>query len=528
MTVAQKHEEARQELQEQLRDAKDHALRNKLGQFATPASLASDIVRCALSLLGQDRQVRFLEPGFGTGPFYSALLHSVPPSDIEVATAYEIDAHYAEHSARLWSDTGLQLHLADFAKASPPDNEADRYNLVVCNPPYVRHHHLSTWQKEELQAAVAQRLGFQMNGLSGLYTYFMVLSQPWMSKRGVGAWLVPSEFMDVNYGRKVKEFLTTRVTLQRIHQFDPNQVQFDDALVSSAVVLLTNDMPPDNHQVEFSFGGTLDDPQVSRLVRLSHLRDTSKWSHLAQGTTDHAETGGLATLADLFIIKRGLATGCNSFFVVTPEKAQRCRLPAEFLQPILPSPRDLESDEILADDNGEPLISKRRHLLRCDLPEDRIQADHPALWQYLEQGKSDRIHERYLCRHREPWYCQEDRPPALFLCTYMGRPTAKSASPFRFILNCSRATAANVYLMLYPKPRLAALLRDAPDLRKTLWTALSSVTAESLVTHGRSYGGGLHKLEPKELANIPAEVILHALPRAAQLTSHHQLSLFAP
>ncbi|OHB66901.1 MAG: restriction endonuclease subunit M, partial [Planctomycetes bacterium RBG_13_60_9] len=417
--------------------------------------LASDIVWHGLSLLGPDRKIRFLEPGFGTGPFYSALLQSVPASRIEIATGYEIDPHYVEESTRLWDGTGLRLHHADFTRAEPPETEADKYDLVACNPPYVRHHHLGSAQKQELQAIVSQRLRFQMNGLSGLYTYFMVLSQAWMSRGGIGAWLVPSEFMDVNYGRKVKEFLIDRVTLNRVHRFDPNEVQFDDALVSSVVVFFTNVLPAADHQAEFSFGGTLDEPKVSTLVGLEQLRGTPKWTHLPRPAVecDHEDSPG--TLADLFVIKRGLATGCNSFFVLTPEQVRRHDLPSLFLLPILPSPRELENDEILADSNGQPLIPKPRYLLCCDLPQERIQAEHPALWRYLEHGIEDGIHERYLCRHREPWYSQENRPPAPFLCTYMGRPTARSRSPFRFILNHSQATAANVYLMLPPRARLA-------------------------------------------------------------------------
>jgi len=524
--VIEEREKARQELLEQLRATRDQALRNRLGQFATPASLASDIVRHALSLLRQDRKIRFLEPGFGTGVFYSALLQSVPPSRIEEAAGYEIDAHYVESIARLWNGTGLRLHHADFTKAEPPEAEAGKYDLVVCNPPYVRHHHLGRSQKQELQAIVSQRLKFQMNGLGGLYTYFMVLSQAWMSKGGVGAWLVPSEFMDVNYGRKVKEFLASRVTLRRIHRFDPNEVQFEDALVSSVVAFFTNALPSDDHQVEFSFGGTLDAPRVSTLVGLDQLRRAPKWTHLPGPAVENNCAGGPSTLADLFAVKRGLATGCNSFFVLTPEQVQRHDLPTQFLQPILPSPRELESDEILADDCGEPLIPKRRYLLRCDLPQERIQAEHPSLWWYLQHGMEKSIHERYLCRHREPWYSQENRPPAPFLCTYMGRPTARSESPFRFILNHSQATAANVYLMLYPKPRLATLLQAEPELSRLVWRALSSVTSESLIGHGRTYGGGLYKLEPKELANLPADVILDALPGGTRVRSHHQLSLF--
>jgi adenine-specific DNA-methyltransferase len=528
MTIVEQHEKARQELQVQLHAMKDQALRNKLGQFATPANLACDIVKLALSLLPQGETVRFLEPGFGTGPFYSALRQNVPESQIKAATGYEIDPRYLEANARLWRGTGLCLHLADFTKAEPPENEADKYNLIVCNPPYVRHHHLSRLQKQELQAIVSQRLRFQMNGLSGLYAYFMLLSQTWMTRGGVGAWLVPSEFMDVNYGRKVKEFLVSRVMLHRIHRFDLNETQFEDALVSSAVVLFTNTLAPGNHQVELSSGGTLDKPKISTFVGLDQLGKTPKWTHLPRqsGAPDNDSDAG--TLGNLFTIKRGLATGCNSFFVLTPEQVQRHSLPTKFLRPILPSPRDLESDVILADGNGEPVISKRRYLLSCDLPEELIEREYPTLWGYLKHGIGERIHERYLCRHREPWYCQEKRPPAPFLCTYMGRPTARSETPFRFILNYSQATAANVYLMLYPRPRLALLLQDAPELYKIVWEALCSVTSEHLVGQGRTYGGGLHKLEPGELANVSTGAVLDALPKEIRLRSQRQLPLFTP
>jgi len=528
MAIGHKHEKARLEVQERLNAMKNQALRNKLGQFPTPAPLACDIIRLALSLLPRKQRICFLEPGFGTGSFYSALLQNVPESRVRIATGYEIDPHYVEPNNRLWRDTGLHLHLADFTKAAPPGSETDKYNLVACNPPYVRHHHLGRSQKQELQAIIAQKLKLQMNGLSGLYTYFLVLSQLWMSKGAVGVWLVPSEFMDVNYGRQVKQFLVRRVTLDRIHRFDPNEVQFEDALVSSAVVVFRNALPGEDHQVEFSYGGTLDKPKVSTFVGLDQLYNTRKWTHLPHRTARHDNEGDPDTLASLFTIKRGLATGCNSFFVLTAEQVQEHGLPEKFLRPILPSPRGLENNEILADADGEPAIPKRRYLLSCDLSEEQIQAEYLSLWHYLKDGKQKGVHERYLCRHREPWYCQENRPPAPFLCTYMGRSSARSESPFRFLLNHSRATAANVYLMLYPKPELATMLKSTPGLSRAIWKALSSVTTESLVGHGRTYGGGLHKLEPKELASIPAEAILRVLPEGTTLKSQRQLLLFAP
>ena len=53
-----------------------------------------------------------------------------------------------------------------------------------------------------------------------------------MSPDGLACWVIPAEFMDVNYGREIKEYLLDRVTLIRVHRFDANDLQFDNALVS--------------------------------------------------------------------------------------------------------------------------------------------------------------------------------------------------------------------------------------------------------------------------------------------------------
>jgi len=54
-----------------------------------------------------------------------------------------------------------------------------------------------------------------------------------MSQDGLACWLIPSEFMDVNYGKEVKDYLLSKVTLIRVHRFDPSDLQFDGVLVST-------------------------------------------------------------------------------------------------------------------------------------------------------------------------------------------------------------------------------------------------------------------------------------------------------
>lgn len=75
------------------------------------------------------------------------------------------------------------------------------------------------------------------------------------------------------------------------------------------------------------------------------------------------------------------------------------------------------------------------------------------------------------------------------------------------------ATATNVYLMLYPKPAFAKALSGKPELHKKVWLALDRISDETLMAEDRVYGGGLHKLEPRELGNaMIAQKILEVVP----------------
>lgn len=243
---------------------------------------------------------------------------------------------------------------------------------------------------------------------------------------------------------------------------------------------------------------------MSRLVALSELQANTKWTSLAADGLRQTVEGW--RLADFFEVKRGLATGDNRFFIMTRDQIAARNLPMKFFKPILPGPRHLESDIIEAESDGTPKLARQLFMLDCRLPEEEIKEIYPALWAYLQTGKPV-VAETYLCSHRKPWYAQENRPPAPFMCTYMGRNLAKRDKPFRFILNLSQATAANVYLLLYPKPVLAKALLTNPALSRQIWGFLNGIDAATLLGEGRVYGGGLYKMEPKELANVSAKVI---------------------
>jgi adenine-specific DNA-methyltransferase len=95
------------------------------------------------------------------------------------------------------------------------------------------------------------------------------------------------------------------------------------------------------------------------------------------------------------------------------------------------------------------------------------------------------------------------------------------------LVNSAKATTASVYWLLSSKPDLAASLSKHPELCRKVWKTLSTIAVETLMEEGRVYGRGLHKLEPKELANVPADSVLTVFPEGKNFRMRRQMELFA-
>jgi len=550
-------------VQQQLDAQQSLAMRNRQGQFSTPPELALQMVVLAQSMLPPDGRVRFVEPSLGTGVFYSALERQLGRARIGRAVGFELDTRIAEAAERVWKDTPLRVCGADFLRLVPPSEP--QFDLLLANPPYVRHQHLSSDYKNVLRS-ISRLARFHISGLASLYTYFMLAADAWLVPGGVALWLVPHEFLDVNYGSCLRGYLASEVDLLRVHRFPFAGSQFPEALVTSCVVAYRKRRSgaPAEASCVFSTGDALETvpalepapapatagaratalvmetaaapaaapvletagatanaaavawqvvgPPASRpslwmLRSTASLRAFERWGGLFE--PDPAERRQLGdasemVIGELFEIRRGIATGANDFFILDREAARERGVPECCVRPILPSPRSLESGVIETDRSGYPRLSLQKCVLDCTLPLPEIESRWPSLAAYLSHGVDRGIDQRYLPRHRRPWYSQERRDPAPFLCSYMGRPRAgREPRPLRFFWNRSRAIAPNVYLMLYPKVALRILLDREPELWDALFAALNEIPFQVMARHGRVYGGGLYKLEPRELARLP-------------------------
>ena len=517
MTISFSHnmiENQRLAIQKKLDDCKTPAERNRMGQFATPTALAREIIAYGLGLLPEHRPIRFFDPAFGTGAFYSALRVMAPDRRIESAAGHEIDPHYAGPARALWKDMPVDIQSRDFTLAGP---EGPGANFLVCNPPYIRHHHIEPARKAELQRLAGIACGIRPSGLSGLHCAFVGLAHPFMAPGCVAGWLIPGQSLKVNYGRMLRRYLLEKVTLLHIHHCNPADMQFSDALVSSTVIWFENTPPPEQYEIRITFGGSLATPAESGKISSSDLATGTGWVHHVRNkpafgpdqTSEPCTSPAVhddpipgdttlsdITLGDLFDVRRGIVTGANRFFIMTRAQIRERCLPMECFTPILPGPRHIPGKEITANRDGLPLIENPLFLLDIRLSRQEIDDKYPHLHAWLVQGETGEapVAMRYLCRHLAPWYLQEQRATAPMLCVYMGR----GSMPFRFILNHSRAIATNVFLMMFPKWNEPGFTAGDSGFLRTLHAFLNDNSA-SLVEYGRVYGGGLHKIEPGEL-----------------------------
>ena len=80
--------------------------------------------------------------------------------------------------------------------------------------------------------------------------------------------------------------------------------------------------------------------------------------------------------------------------------------------------------------------------------------------------------------------------------------------------------------MLYPKEVLNTAIAEAPQLKRQVWEFLNRIGSKEMLSEGRVYGGGLHKLEPKELGRVPAAALADLLPEQEPRHEPKQPGLF--
>lgn len=490
--------------------------RKSLGAFYSPQSLVEPMVAWAVTSPHQS----VLDPSCGDGVFLEnaarRLLHLGTRPERAASLLHAIDLNpdaVRMTRERLSSELGVvfgNARVTSFFALSPPGGlfgPADGVDVVLGNPPYIRYQEFAGGARlEALERATFA--GVQLSRLASSWAHFVAHAIAFLRPGGRLSLILPAELIHTSYAAPLREHL--RRSFEEVHVISFRQAVFPD--VQAEVVLLLaagkERGPGRLGLTEVETAEDLEDLEAVLAGAEVFAPDEEPWkwlpgysAHPGTVTLDLLEEEGLLVpLREVGKANIGFVSGANEFFVVTPEEAARWSLPEASLQPALIRARQIPGLQITSADVSRARSQGERCLLW--LPRERLSRAEKA---YVRRGEDLGYAERYKCRVRSPWYRVPGvTTPDAFL-TYMSDIVP------RLCLNRARAISSNT-LHNVRLPQVPATLR-----RAFVTAFYNSATLLSCERVGRSYGGGVLKLEPREADRI--------LVPSVDLVSRHRDSL---
>jgi len=464
-------------------------LRKSRGAFFTPPAIADFLTRWAIRSPGDI----VLEPSCGDAAFLTRAavrlreLGADGEMDLQLH-ACEIHEASAQAAEAAVASVGgkADIFRGDFFEA-PLLHGA--YDAVIGNPPYIRYQEWTGAARAKArQAALAA--GRPLTALASSWAAFTIRSGELAKPNGRLALVLPAELLTVNYAAPVRSYLMDRFARVRLVLFEERV--FPGVLEEVVLLLAEGEGPTDHLEVS----QLRDEAELTNPIttRWRPPENASKWTP-ALIEHDAAETYAEVLAAGVFEVLQdwgetdlGMVSGNNRYFTLTEKEARQWGLDQASLLPISPPGSRHLRGLTFTDTTWRKMIQEgaRGFLF---YPGDE---PTPAEQRYIEHGEERGVHRAYKCRVRSPWWrVPLVDPPDLFF-TYMNHDTAR--------LTTNRAGVRHLNsihgVRLHQDRR-----RIGQDLLPI--ASLNSITLLGAELVGRSYGGGILKLEPREADQLP-------------------------
>ncbi len=458
--------------------------RKKFAQFFTPNPIAE--LMCDW-LLQDNNFTTLLEPAFGLGIFTRIILNK--KQDIEI-TGFDVDKTIfdtAKGNFTLYKN--INLYLEDYLF----NDWQNKYDRIICNPPYFKFH---DYDNKKTLDEIKNRLHIHLTGFTNIYTLFLLKSIYQLNEKGRIAYIVPSEFLNSDYGKKIKNYLIQSNILRHIVIFDFKENLFDDALTTSAILLLAKDNH--NQKIHFSVVSNINElneikniinayPNNSGHITINtdEIDPNIKWRKYYK-IQNSKKYKNLIPFNRVAKVVRGIATGANDYFTFNIEKAKQYNIKEENLLPCITKSKDVTKPFFTKSD----FLKLRKENAKIYLFDGTKNCDIYVV-KYIELGEKKGVHKNYLTSKRTPWYSIENRPPSPIWVGVFNR------NGLKFIRNEAGIRNLTTFHCIYPVKDLFNEVNI--DL---LFAYLLTDTAKQIFNDNRrEYGDGLKKFEPNDLNN---------------------------
>lgn len=447
-----------------------YAHRKRLAQFFTPPDIAKSMVNWVLS---GSRANSVYDSAFGLGSFFDSA-----PSDCEFYGS-DIDAaildFFRSHAERMPKSLEQADYLLDFRMC---------HENIVCNPPYLRFQRFLN--RETVFKAFKDRLDVRLSGYTNIASAFLLKSISELKPGGRLAYILPSEFLNCGYGSLIKEWLIRDGHLDSVIKVECERDAFSEVTTSVCIVVYDSAMRKEN--VAFRAVGAIDeladvlakDPVST--VPLCRLDAEEKWEgyFVAASERIRPEMTHLISLSEYGRFSRGIATGANSFFVLSKSDIKAKGLSSTSCRRCITKSQQLKS--LTFNDQDFDLLADADAPVFLFSPEDDL--DEAAM-SYIRHGEELGCDKGFITSHRKPWYKLREVSPLLL--------NVFSRAGYKVVRNYSSALTLTNFHCFYPY----AVREKYVD-----WIFLylhSNIGRKILSVSKRKYGNLLDKFEPNDL-----------------------------
>lgn len=457
--------------------------RKARGAFYTDDAIATHLADWAVRAPSD----RVLEPSAGEASFLVAAVGRLRELGAENPTVYGVEIHppAAKAARQLILSAGGRgdIRVSDFFVT----NTRPVHDAVIGNPPFIRYQDWTGAQRDRARFSALQQ-GVALSGLASSWAPFVVHAAAQLKVGGRLGMVLPAELLTVNYAAPVRRFLLENFGSVELVVFD-EQV-FPDAEADTVLV---------------KADGWRRSP--SGVARLSQTRNASTLAGLDGGvtwtpqsptdrwfaqplSTTSLDAIAAAIVAGLFgplqnygETSLGAVTGANRYFALSPERAKRLGIPTRDLVKISP-PGSAHLRGLAFTDSAFTRLGQAGEPTWLLSPSAEPAA---ATIRYIAEGEDTGVSDAYKCKVRKPWWkVPLLAAPDLFL-TYMNADTV------RLVTNDAGVRHLNSVHGVYLADDVRELAREILPV-----ASLNSITLLGAEYAGRSYGGGILKMEPRE------------------------------
>lgn len=454
------------------------------GSFYTPQKLIEYMVDYAQKRV---KPATILEPSAGDGRFVNPLQRF--SSHISLV---ELEKNKVACLREAYSDC-CDIYCCDFLKFAMERSES--YDLIIGNPPYISKKALPEDQWE-LSTKIVEYFDLDNGLFQNIWVSFILASLKLLSPHGAIFFVLPFEFLQVQYAEKLRGFLETKFNTIEITTFEDRV--FTEIEQDVCLVYLSNEEKEKPYIQYTTLISEIDTTQTFKSVIMRN-KPLKKWSNCILNDT---ETEQLKLISNMFPkvrtfgdISPGIVTGANSFFILTKKDINTLDVNEAQCIPILtkgstiPPLLFFKAEDFLSLEN----TNTRTYLLNLNgLQESSFSQ---TLCEYLEQGKDKEINDRYKCKKRTRWY---DVPiikngEVCFFKRFHWIP--------KIIVNFAGVHTTDIVYNI----RFNSEMHPA----SFAFCFYNSLTLALCEYNGRFYGGGVGELVPNEFKDlaIPYRVI---------------------